>query len=343
MTMIPDDFDARAAELEAEIRAALVRAYEIAAERVDIDALADAIAAQDELAIAEALRLDEGLLTVLDHQLSADLLYVLLGGMVIAMRAFASRYRSRVDTNSHAARLREEITRNVITALARRGADAALDTIRIMQASGFSPREIAAATRRNLPLGPAQAKSAAYFQRALKQALNHPEAIRTGQGVRLPPAVRKAIRRANDEHLNAAQRSVLAKALGGELTDEEVARLVDRHARALRDYRHRVIAQQEAARAIHTGEYLAFRQGRANRSLPREARRFWRTMGDERVRHNHAAVPAFNASGVDVDEPFQTPLGPILFPPLEVNCRCRVVVRTPNGNDRTEVHKGPAP
>lgn len=327
--MIPVEyFDDGVAELESEIRAALIRAYEATAAGIDIDALAAAIATGDDAAVAEALNIDEGLLSVLDHELEAGLFYVLLGGMILAMKAFATRYRSRVDTNSHVRRLKEELRRNVITALARRGRDAALETIRVLSGAGFNPREIALAVRQNIGLSPAQAKSAAYFYRSLKTALNHPQAMRTTAGVTLPPHVGRSIRDLSNHSLNAAQRSVLGKALAEELTEKEVARLVDRHARALTDYRQRVIATQEASRAINAGEYLAFRQGKANRSLPRDAKRFWRTVGDERVRHSHSAVPGMNASGVDVGEPFQTPLGPVLYPPLEVNCRCRVIVST---------------
>lgn len=327
--MVPDDFDNLAAELEQEVRAALVRAYDATAARIDIDALADAIAAQDDIAIADALNMDEGLLSVLDHELGAGLFYVLVGGMILAMKAFATRYSSRVDSNSHAPRLRDEIRRNVITALSRRGRDAALETIRVLSDARVSPREIAIAVRQNIGLSPAQAKSAAYFQRSLLTALNHPKVVRTANGVTIPVQVRRSIRDLANHSLNAAQRSVLTKALAGELTNKEVKRLVDRHARALTDYRQRVIASQEAVRAIHAGEYLAFRQGKANRSLHREARRFWRTAGDERVRQDHSTVPVMNIAGVDVGEPFQTPFGPVLHPPLELNCRCRVEVRIP--------------
>lgn len=326
--MVPDDFDTRAVDLEQEVRAAIVRAYDATAARIDIDALANAIAAQDDLAIAEALNMDEGLLSVLDHELDAGLFYVLLGGIVLAMKAFASRYRSRVDTNSHVPRLRDELRRNIITTLARRGRDAALETIRVLSDARVPAHEIARAVRRNIALSPAQAKSAAYFQRSLFAALNHPKAIRTANGITLPAQVRRSIRELGNHALNAAQRSVLAKAIEGEMTDKEVKRLVDRHALALKEYRQRVIAHQEAIRTIHAGEYLAFRQGKANRSLHPDAKRFWRTVGDERVRHDHSAVPSMNPSGVDVGQPFQTPLGPVLYPPLEVNCRCRVVVRT---------------
>lgn len=324
--MIVDDFDTRALALEQEVRAALVRAYDATAARIDIDALAAAIAANDDYAIADALNMDEGLLSVLDHELDVGLFYVLLGGIILAMRAFATRYRSRVDPNSYVPRLRSELRQNVITILARRGRESALETMRVLSVARLPPREIALAVRRNIGLSPEQAKSAAILQRNLLAALNHPEAIKTEKGVILPAHLRRPVREAGQHALNAAQRSILAKAFASELNDSEVKRLVERHATALKDYRLGVIAHQEAIRSIHEGEYLAFRQGKANRSLPRNAKRFWRTVGDERVRHSHASVPGMNPTGVDVGQPFQTPLGPVLYPPLEVNCRCRVVV-----------------
>jgi len=329
MTTFPDDFDERVANLESEVLAALIRAYDKAANHIDIDALAAAIAAQDDFAIADALNMDEGLLSVLEYELDAGLFYVLLGGIILAMRAFSSRYRSRIDIQSHVVTLREELRRNVITVFARRGREAVAETIRIMTDAGFSPREIAIAARDSVALAPDQAKSAAHLQRALKQGLDHRDAQHTSGGVTLPAAAQKAIRRSNEHHLNAAQRSVLLKTLSGELNASMVASLIDRHAKALKDYRFRVMSYQEATRAIHAGEYLAFRQGKANRSLPKGAKRFWQTMGDERVRHDHAVIPGMNLNGVDVGQTFKTPLGPVLYPPLEVNCRCRVVVRWP--------------
>ena len=329
--MVPaDDFDTRAYQLERELRLSLSKAYQDAADAVDLDALTDAILAGDEEAILAILNIDEGLQTTLEHALGSLMIYGLLGGVVIAMQAFASRYGSRVDTSSEAARLREELRRNVITPLSQRAYRAVLATMRELLGSGLDPYDIAEALRQSISLAPDQATSAARFRRAFHDAMTDPQRMVTGDIITIPATSRYTFQRRHNSFLNAAQRSVIAKAYNEGVTEKGVARLVNRHAKALANYRLDVIARQESIRAINVGEYLAYRQGRANRSLPRTARRYWKTVGDERVRHDHRMVPAMNAEGVGVGQMFQTPRGPVLYPPLEVNCRCRVVVRWPD-------------
>lgn len=324
-----DDFDHRQAELEQDVLAAIIKAYDQAQAAIDIDALADAIETGDDALIAAGLNLDEGLHVGLEQSLSDAFLYMLLGGLFLAMSVFTRQHRSRANANAQAFAIREELRRKAVDPLARRASEAALITIKLLKDAAIHPRLIAEAVQRNLALSPDQARSAAYFQRGLNAGMNHRLATNTGGVVTLPSQPRQNILNIHKAALNAAQRSILLKALSGELTIAGNAKLVARHTAALASYRQQAIARQEASRAIQLGEYIAFRQGKANRSLPRTAKRFWKTAGDERVRHHHTEVPGMNAEGVDVGEPFQTPLGPFLYPPLEVNCRCRVVVRTP--------------
>lgn len=324
-----DHFDARAEELERAVRRALIAAFTRAEEAIDIDALADAIASENDEALARILHLDEGLQTDIDQILRGDFFDILLGGIVGAMVMFATRHGSRVNAVAESVRLRTEIRTNAIEPLARRSFEAALMTIATMPRSAFTPREVAEAVRQSIRLSPDQARSAAIFATALRDALNSPDRTIDGDGVTIPQMTAARLRARGQDHLNAAQRSVLASTLSKPMTEKENERLVDRHVRALADYRLTMIARQEATRTLNAGEYLAFRQGRANRSIPRTARRFWMTQGDERVRHDHRMVPGMNAEGVDVGEPFQTPLGSVMYPPLEANCRCRVGVRWP--------------
>ena len=282
------------------------------------------------------MHLDEGMQADLDSALGTGLIYALLGALVIAMKAFASRHRSRVDTASEAARLQMEMRRNVIEPLARPAYDAVMVTFKALRTSGMDHYDIAEAIRQSISLTPDQAKSAARFRRAFHDAMTHPKRTVTGDIVTIPANVRADLKARHNAFLNSAQRSVVSKAYSEGMTDKGVAQLVNRHAKALASYRQDVIARQESIRAINAGEYLAYRQGRANGSLPRSARRYWQTQGDERVRHNHSMVPGMNAEGVGVGEMFQTPLGPVLYPPLEVNCRCRVVVRWPQEGDTAQ-------
>lgn len=325
-----DPFDAQVAEQESELLTALIRAYQEAANAIDIDALADAIATGDEEQIAIALQTDEGLQSGLDTALGDAFFFVLLGGIVLSMKRFATQYGSRVDTLSEAARIRSDLRRNIIEPMSRRAYEATQVTLQIMRDAGFTPKEIATGLQRSIGMAPDQAKSVAYLQRALRQALNSPTRIVSGNAITLPATTIKAIRQAHDKQLNAAQRSSLAKALNGEITADGNAALIDRHVKALVSFLQSVIARQEAVRTVNVGEYLAFKQGKANRSLPRSAKRFWRTVGDERVRQTHRTIPGLNAEGVDVGKPFQTPFGPIMYPPCEINCRCRAVVRWPD-------------
>ena len=198
-----------------------------------------------------------------------------------------------------------------------------------MTATGFDSKLTASATVKAISLSPDQARSIVLLHRAVRDALNHPKPVVLGNMLALTATETGLIRRRYEHGLNAAQQAMIRKALSTGYDEASLDKLIRRHTQALINYRQEVFVRQEAIRAINTGEYLAFRQGKANRSIPRAARRFWVTKGDERVRHNHAAVETMNPNGVDVGESFKTPLGPVLFPPLEINCRCRVEVRTP--------------
>lgn len=322
-----DDLDILIARLTAEFEETLHLSFKKISEEIDIDQLAQAIAARDEVKIADILSFDEGLHQGIDNDLNNGLLYALIGGIAFAMKGFAQRHRSRVNPNGEVDQLMVELRRNVVEPLARRAYEAATQTITRMQRLEFDAHEIARSAVAALSLAPDQAKSIVYMRKAVRETLQAASAVPEGK---LPPQAAKTILDRVQSHLNAAQRAALRKAFSGPLDETTVQKLLFRHTRALASYRQSVIARQEATRAVHLGEYLAFRQGKANRSIPRDARRFWRTREDERVRHTHHLVPAMNADGVDVGEPFQTPLGPALYPPLEINCRCRVDVRRPN-------------
>jgi hypothetical protein len=114
-------------------------------------------------------------------------------------------------------------------------------------------------------------------------------------------------------------RSRLAK---GTVDEAFVARMQGRYAASLRNRRALNIARTETLRAAHFGQREGWRQAMREGSLPSNVRRTWIVTPDDRLRETHAAVPGMNPDGVGVDEPFRTPLGLSLGPPLEVNCRC---------------------
>lgn len=128
--------------------------------------------------------------------------------------------------------------------------------------------------------------------------------------------------------LSAAQRATLAKAMQNvRLRQDDADELLSNHAGALRDFRLRTIASQAAHEAQEQGKLAGWRIAQRSGRLPADARRYWRTMQDEAVRHDHAQVPTMNPAGVALDQPFQTPLGQRMTPPLEMNCRCKAEIR----------------
>jgi hypothetical protein len=126
--------------------------------------------------------------------------------------------------------------------------------------------------------------------------------------------------------LNAAQRAQLIKALAtGKLDSPTVRALIVRQAGDLFTQRALGVAVTAITTVSGLGAETAIREGIKSGKLPAGSfRKSWRTRGDERVRFDHSATESMNATGRAVDEPFQTPFGPVSGPPLEINCRCRV-------------------
>lgn len=128
--------------------------------------------------------------------------------------------------------------------------------------------------------------------------------------------------------VSAAQMGVLKKALAKpSLTPSDADLILDRHANALR--RHRII--MSVAQGLHeiteSTKLTTWQLAQADGALPATQRRYWRTAGDERVRIAHSQVPSINPGGVKLNEPFDTPFGKVMFPPLEIGCRCRATLR----------------
>ena len=131
-------------------------------------------------------------------------------------------------------------------------------------------------------------------------------------------------------HISGAQRAMLAKALSNPtLTEADANALLDRHATALRRFRARSVAGEGIHALTENAKLVGWLLAQRFGALPADQRRYWKTAGDERVRHTHAAVPGMNAKGVLLDQPFATPFGPTMTPPLEYGCRCRVQIRAP--------------
>jgi len=98
---------------------------------------------------------------------------------------------------------------------------------------------------------------------------------------------------------------------------------VDRAARRALQLRVENIARTESMYASNYGAYALLTQADRSGSLdPERVKRHWIVSPDERLCAQCQSTRSQNAAGVGLYEPFQTPLGPVMFPPLHPQCRC---------------------
>jgi hypothetical protein len=169
---------------------------------------------------------------------------------------------------------------------------------------------------RSIGLTANQANSLTAIRKALFQYLADP---RNSD----PAAIIKPLRGA----LSAPQRAMLRKAITGGANRSDVETLLDRHAKALRTYRAKVVAGDQLHQIGESAKLAGWQVAQRFGFLPKHQRRYWRTAGDDRVRVAHIATAAMNSAGVALNRPFHTPFGDRFAPPLEVNCRCRAVLK----------------
>lgn len=119
------------------------------------------------------------------------------------------------------------------------------------------------------------------------------------------------------------------------LTEGQINKMVASYRRRAILHRSQVIARTESLRAVNLGNQALWIQAVDEGKIPEQnIRRFWIPTLDERLREAHRAIPQINSDGVGLNEPFQSPLGPIMFPTdpsaeaaNSINCRCTVMFR----------------
>lgn len=185
--------------------------------------------------------------------------------------------------------------------------------------SGRNPRETARTFRETIGLTPRQEQAVRNYRRALEQL--DPVALqRKLRDRRFDGSVRRAINESRP------------------LPQDQIDRAVQRYRERYIRHRSEVIARTESLRAISIGNHQANLQMIAQGSIdPEMVRRFWIFTRDERTRAAHRRIPGLNPGGVRLDQPFVTPLGPLLFPrdpngsaQNTVQCRCTIVIRLVN-------------
>lgn len=116
---------------------------------------------------------------------------------------------------------------------------------------------------------------------------------------------------------------------GKPLTPAQIDKMVAAYERKYLRHRSETIARTEALRTTNYGVQDAWRQaieaGKADEAL---VRRQWIVAKDERLCEVCAPIPKMNPKrGVKFDQPFASPKGPVMLPPVHPNCRCTVFLR----------------
>ena len=101
---------------------------------------------------------------------------------------------------------------------------------------------------------------------------------------------------------------------------------VDRAARRALRLRVQNIARTESIAAASIGQQALWETARRQGILePAHFRRHWLVTPDDHLCQTVCApIPRLNPGGVRLDQPFQTPVGPVMYPPAHPSCRCAV-------------------
>lgn len=127
-------------------------------------------------------------------------------------------------------------------------------------------------------------------------------------------------------------RAVMKAINGGKALDAAtIDQIVGRYSDLLLQLRGEMLARTETLTSIHAAKHEGFRQGLEKTNYPPEAvTRVWRSAGDSKVRHTHAAMSGQIVNGLET--PFVSPSGAMLRYPGDtglgagademIGCRC---------------------
>lgn len=182
--------------------------------------------------------------------------------------------------------------------------------------AGKGPRDVAREVRQHIGLTRAQSRYVSNYRLQLEQ-------LDVG-------ALQRQLR---DRRFDG----VVARAIEGQtpLTREKIDQLVARYEARWLKHRSETIARTEAIRAANTGNQEAWRQANEQRMFEGgTVIRQWVYTHDDRTRSWHRNIPSLNPRGVGLEQPFQTDLGPIMYPgdpnapaANTINCRCTMVIK----------------
>jgi len=200
--------------------------------------------------------------------------------------------------------------------------DVSREAIRVSVLRGMEEgrpfRKVAREVRESIGLTPNQARFVGNYRRQL-------ETGELGSPSETPPHRRRL-------SATEQQQSRSIFMAGGE-SSGRVNKLVETYAQRLINRRAMDIARTETHRAFQQGQKAIWGQAVDQGLLDLEdTRRIWVVTADERLRDDHAAVPLMNPEGVRLNEPFKTPVGPVMGPGesgepgFDINERCTIAL-----------------
>lgn len=339
--MTENAIDTLAETHETEFADELIAAFVLYLATLDANQIAAALDDEDDRHIHEQLAIvmnldgegvPEQVTTALEPRRNTLWSYV---GAIAALAAAQARYT--INPRNPAVLTVQATGHAVLDGYLADTGDALATAISRAIYSAGTPESRARQLIRSIGLSAKQAHSLEIMRTAIYQYLDTPKTLIPAHfdetGRRIPPAY---VRNINPGvilnplrgHLSAAQLQIVRKALANpKLTEAEANRILDKHAKAMRNFRARATAGEGIHELTETAKLIGWQVAQRAGMLPQGQRRFWQTAGDERVRHAHSQVPAMNRKGVALNQPFATPFGNFMFPPLEIGCRCKAVLR----------------
>lgn len=168
------------------------------------------------------------------------------------------------------------------------------------------------------------------FRSAIGLTARQEQAVRNFEGM-LREGDRELLTRAlRDKRFDSTIRRSIKD--GVPLSNKQINAMTKRYRERYLKYRAETIARTESLRAVSMGQHLSMMQAIEGGNINGdELTRHWIYTHDVRTRHAHKSVNILNPEGVRVDQPFQTELGPLMYPrdpngsgANTINCRCSV-------------------
>lgn len=113
---------------------------------------------------------------------------------------------------------------------------------------------------------------------------------------------------------------LIRQGVAEDVANDRIAPLVDKYADKQLSYRARVIAHTESIRAVNEGQLETWNQAKDMGLIDEEdVRKVFIVTPDDRLCEICAPMEGVKAK---INEPFNTPIGPVMTPGLHPSCRC---------------------